>query len=224
MNIYLYVKTHLKTGLKYLGKTTAKDPHKYNGSGVYWTNHLRIHGQDYSTEILRECKSKEEVAEWGLYYSNLWDIVNARDINGDKLWANLINEVGDGGKTNGFAGKHHTTSAKRKLSESNIGKVVSIETRQKIAKANIGKLKNPHTDETKKKISDAVVGRKLSDEHKLKIGTAQIGKIVTAATKEKMSLSKKGKAPPNKGKQHSEETKQKISTAAKLRHINNVKR
>jgi transposase len=52
MLIYLYVKTHNKTGLKYLGKTTKLDPHKYSGSGKRWLRHLKKHGFDYTTEIL----------------------------------------------------------------------------------------------------------------------------------------------------------------------------
>jgi len=96
MSIYLYIKTHNKTGLKYLGKTTTKDPHKYAGSGTYWINHLNKHGYDYSTEILRECQSNSEVREWGMYYSSLYDIVNAKNETGCKLWANLKPEYGDG--------------------------------------------------------------------------------------------------------------------------------
>ena len=89
MSIYLYVKTHRKTGLKYLGKT-EKNPHKYRGSGKYWKKHLRIHGYEIDTEILRECQSDEELREWGLYYSELWQVVES-----DK-WANLKEEAGDG--------------------------------------------------------------------------------------------------------------------------------
>lgn len=96
MNIYLYIKTHNKTGLKYLGKTVQKDPHKYPGSGKFWTNHLTKHGYDYTTEILRECQSNSELQEWGLYYSNLYDVVNAKDETGKKIWANLKPEYGDG--------------------------------------------------------------------------------------------------------------------------------
>lgn len=40
MTIYLYVKRHNATGLRYLGKTTAKDPYRYKGSGVEWQNIL----------------------------------------------------------------------------------------------------------------------------------------------------------------------------------------
>lgn len=112
MTIYLYVKTHNNTGLKYLGKTTAKDPHKYPGSGVYWKNHLKVHGINYSTKIIKECQSKEEVKEWGLYYSTLWNIVTAKDKNGKKLWANAIPETGEGG---GIKGKKHSEVTKEKF-------------------------------------------------------------------------------------------------------------
>lgn len=97
MIIYLYVKTHRITGLKYLGKTTSKDPHKYPGSGVYWTRHLEEHGYDVDTEIIYECRSNDELSVVGLYYSNLWDIVNAVDETGRKIWANLKPEEGSGG-------------------------------------------------------------------------------------------------------------------------------
>jgi len=90
MTIYLYVKTHTITGLKYLGKT-KNDPLIYLGSGVHWTRHLKKHGNEHSTEVLRECQSNEEVKEWGLYYSNLWNVVESKE------WANLAPETGDGG-------------------------------------------------------------------------------------------------------------------------------
>ena len=93
MTIYLYVKTHRKTGLKYLGKTESKDPRKYRGSGIYWERHIKQHGYDVDTEILRECKSNEEVKEWGLYYSNLFNIVESDE------WANLTEESGAGGSS-----------------------------------------------------------------------------------------------------------------------------
>jgi len=96
MTIYLYIKTHNKTGLKYLGKTTQKDPHKYTGSGKYWIDHLNKHGYDYTTNILLECQTNEEIQKWGLYYSNLFDVVNAKNEKGKKLWANLKPEFGDG--------------------------------------------------------------------------------------------------------------------------------
>jgi hypothetical protein len=88
--IYLYVKTHNKTGLKYLGKTTKADPHKYPGSGKRWLRHLKKHGFDYTTEILLATEDKEELKETGVFFSKLWDIVASKE------WANLMEEKGDG--------------------------------------------------------------------------------------------------------------------------------
>jgi len=96
MTFYLLVKTHNITGLKYLCKTSKKNYHTYTGSGLYWKDHLKLHGKNFTTELLRECKSNEEVKEWGQYYSNLWNIVNAKDLSGKKIWANLVPEEGQG--------------------------------------------------------------------------------------------------------------------------------
>jgi hypothetical protein len=96
MTFYLLVKTHNITGLKYLCKTGRKDYHKYTGSGHYWKDHLKLHGKEHSTELLRECLDNNEVMHWGKYYSKLWDIVNAKDQFGKKIWANLIPEEGQG--------------------------------------------------------------------------------------------------------------------------------
>lgn len=89
MTIYLYVKTHNVTGLKYLGKT-EKDPFKYNGSGKYWVRHLKRHGYDIKTEILLVTESKTELKETGIFFSKLFDIVKSEE------WANLTEEKGDG--------------------------------------------------------------------------------------------------------------------------------
>ena len=89
MTIYLYIKTHNKTGLKYLGKT-SKDPHTYLGSGVDWKLHLKEHGEDHTTEIIRECQTNQELNQWGRHYSNLWNVAASSE------WANRIPETGGG--------------------------------------------------------------------------------------------------------------------------------
>lgn len=88
---YLYVKTHNKTGLKYFGKTTAKDPLKYEGSGVKWKKHLKKHGSDISTEIIGYYTDEQECLEFALKFSIENDIVNSDN------WANLKEESLDGG-------------------------------------------------------------------------------------------------------------------------------
>lgn len=90
MTIYLYVKTHTITGLKYLGKTTKRDPHAYHGSGADWKTHLKEYGAYYITEIIRECQNNKELSYWGRYYSNLWNVAES------PIWANRIPETGGG--------------------------------------------------------------------------------------------------------------------------------
>lgn len=97
--IYLYIKTHNKTGLKYFGKTTKKNPHRYPGSGKHWRAHLEKHGYDYTTEIYGIYSNKEECKKIALEFSKKNNIVESSD------WANLREESLDGGdtsKTQGF--------------------------------------------------------------------------------------------------------------------------
>lgn len=92
---YLYVKTHNKTGLKYLGKT-KRNPHKYQGSGKYWKRHIKKHGYDVKTEIILTTDNIQILKDTGIYYSNLWNIVESSE------WANYRPENGDGGDTSKF--------------------------------------------------------------------------------------------------------------------------
>jgi hypothetical protein len=111
MIYYLYVKTHRKTGLKYLGQT-SRDPEKYRGSGVSWMNHLKEYGFEIDTQILFETSDKSERNRMGRYYSDLWNVAESDE------WANRIPETGAGGgapsgKRNamyGVTGKDHPCS------------------------------------------------------------------------------------------------------------------
>lgn len=96
MCIYLLVKTHNKTGLRYLCKTIKKDYHRYTGSGYVWKDHLKKYGVDYTTTLIRECKNQQELYYWGKYYSQLWHITSAVDNFGNRIWANMIPETGGG--------------------------------------------------------------------------------------------------------------------------------
>lgn len=106
--------------MQYLGKTVSKNPYTYPGSGVYWTRHLEMHGNDVETEILRECLSEEELKEWGIYYSKLWNVVES------KQWANLIEEAGPGGMW--------SQELKQKLSETKKQELAKLTPEEKIAR------------------------------------------------------------------------------------------
>lgn len=88
--IYLYIKTHNKTGLKYFGKT-IQNPYKYKGSGTRWVNHIKKHGYDVSTEIIYQSENAEEIKQKGIEYSIKFNIKE------NKEFANLKIEEGDGG-------------------------------------------------------------------------------------------------------------------------------
>src|SRR4051812_43035586 len=91
--LFLLVKTHNKTGLKYLCKHfgTRKSCFKYVGSGKYWKQHLKKHGRNITTNILIETDSINEFSMFGVAYSKLWDIVKSNE------WANLCVENGKHG-------------------------------------------------------------------------------------------------------------------------------
>lgn len=94
MPIYsLYIKTHNKTGLKYLGHT-IRDPFEYFGSGIRWRRHLAIHGRDISTEIIGQYDTKEALRKNGIAYSL------KHNVKEDSSWANLTIEEGQGGGIN----------------------------------------------------------------------------------------------------------------------------
>ncbi len=146
--LYLMVKTHNITGLKYLCKRVTISDSKaisYPGSGKYWKSHLKIHGKNINTEIVAkyDLDKIEEFSKLCIEYSNKFNIVKSED------WANLIEE-------NGFSGAVIGENNPSKNPEVNIKKSKSLKRKY------IGKLANfygkKHTEETKRKMSIANLG------------------------------------------------------------------
>ena len=177
--IYLYVKTHNKTGLKYLGKTVAKDPHKYKGSGTRWKLHCNVHGYDYTTDILFQSVHKHEIKEKGIYYSQLWNIVDSDD------WANLKPEECDGG----YCAAAFTPEANAKRSATQKGRPQHPDHTAKVAKANKGR-KDPRTPEVKAqaaiKASAKLKGRKKPEGFGQKIAALRRGKTASTSARDNM--------------------------------------
>jgi hypothetical protein len=174
MTIYhLYVKTHNITGLKYLGQTKRTDPDIYPGTGKRWSRHLKKHGKDVSTIILLSTNNKLKLREVGLYYSELWNIVESNE------WANLRPEDGGIIDSNTFL-KMSQSQKGRKLSEKHRARLVEVntgkhhteETKEKLRI--VRKQQKPHvyTEEQRNKIGAALRGKPKSVEHKAKLTTA----------------------------------------------------
>lgn len=215
---YLYIKTHNITGLKYFGKTTG-NPEKYQGSGKYWLNHLKIHGNDVSTKILGFFESKDECINAATKFSTDNNIINSVNKEGKKSWANQINENGlDGGNTGRTIYNLHSEETKRKISESNKGKLPWNTGKTGVTSGN----RTPRTAEQKEKISKSLTGRsrsvdavkktadKLRGRKRPEISRALTGIKRTPETIEKMKLSQQNRNPVT------EETKQKIREKRKL--------
>jgi len=94
MVIYLYVKQHCVTGMKYFGKTENPNPFKYGGSGKYWLRHIKKHGKHIKTTEVWGFDDIELCVEFALKFSRDNNIVLSDE------WANLIEENGiNGGDT-----------------------------------------------------------------------------------------------------------------------------
>jgi len=105
--------------------------------------------------------------------------------------------------------------------EGTMGRVVSEETKLKMAKSNTGKVRS---DEVKERISLAKrgmvgpnTGKKFSEEHCRNISRVKLGWVPSEESRLSRSLLLKGRASPMKGKRHSAETKMKMSLSQKER-------
>jgi hypothetical protein len=164
MTIYLYVKTHMDTGLKYLGKTEGKrqDPYKYRGSGLYWVRHIEQHGNNVWTNIVYQSDDSEDIKNIGMYLSTLWNIVESKE------WANLKPETGDGG----FAGnepwnkgKQYTQESREKMSKAAKGRIPWNKGKKNLQVPwNKGKVGvQQHTEETKQQMGQSQRLRRIKE-------------------------------------------------------------
>lgn len=132
--IHLYVKQHYVTSLKYFGKTSTYNPFVYNGSGKYWKQHLKKHGEFVKTLAVYSFNCQKECTNFAIEFSNLNNIVES------KRWANLQLENGVDGWT--YDTPRGNTPVKRSIPS----KYGSIEHKHKISLALKGKRRSPKTE------------------------------------------------------------------------------
>lgn len=113
---------------------------------------------------------------------------------------------------------------RRHLSKLNIGKKLSVETKEKIRLTSLGRksmLGKKHSDETKSKIAQALIGNthtkgmEFTDEHRAKLSAA--GKTRVFSEKHRENLRK-----AQLGRKYSDEVRMNMSKAAKIREANKV--
>ena len=194
-HLYLMVKIHTVTGLKYLCKKVTTSDSKaisYLGSGTRWNNHLKVHGKHINTEIIVKCELDkiEEFSKLCIEHSNKFNIVKSDE------WANLIIETGKPGTKidiycgdkGTFFGKKHTEETKEKISIANRGDNNVMRRRPEILLKSIVTKNKPENKEKQRLIAIEVNSR---PEVKEKIRQSKLGLNNPAADKNIYTLKNK---------------------------------
>ena len=198
-NNYCVYKHTAPNGKVYIGQTCqkpenrfGKNGYRYKGCTLFYNAIQKYGWNNIKHEILFENLTQEEANKIEI------ELINKCRSNERDFGYNLQN-----GGNNGSPSEE----TRKKMSEWQIGKVLS--------------------EDTKKKISDSRFGQKDSYETKVKKSNGQKGKHLSKETKLKLSNARKDKVDEkqiervrelgfsNKGKKHSEETKRKMSDSHK---------
>ena len=195
MNIYLYIKQHSITKLKYFG-VTEKDPTSYLGSGTYWKNHIKKHGKQYvKTLKIYTFTNQETCSKFAKEFSDTNNIVESKE------WANQITESG----TNKFCKNMKMSSTvKRKIS-------IQAKKNHQNGVYDYKHLSNDKSESHKSSISNSLYKWHSNNTH------PNLGKFLPPATyerKERISKANRGKIGNRLGKTNSKEHKEKQSIAA----------
>lgn len=190
MTCGIYSITNKDTGKMYIGQSIHieqrfKEHIRYGNNSMYIDRSIKKHGKDvFDFNILLEC-DESELSHEEHKFINLFDTYK----NGYNLT--------EGGEI----AISKSPEIAKKISESQKGKIVSEETKQKLRQYRGEKSSfygKHHSEETKRKLHNAHKGKTLSDEHRKKLSESHKG--IQA-----------GENHPMYGKHHSEKTKQKLS-------------
>ena len=223
MNSGVYIITNTINDKVYIGSTNDFERRWWEHrkglcKGAHGNPHLQYSWDKYGKEAF-----KFGILE---YLDNLEELVLA-----EQFWMDKYREEGKELYNFGLAadapmrGQTHTKEARRKLSETAMGRKFSEETKRKMSKSAMGNQRTlgyKHTEGAKRKISKANRGKKLSEETRCKLSEAlggntnSLGHKHSEETRQKMSDSCKGNQTAL-GCKRSEETRRKCSESAKLR-------
>jgi hypothetical protein len=175
---------------------------KYVGQSKNIYNRMQHHKSEFkkgkNSYVLQKAWDKYGEENFLIYVIELCciELLYEREVFWIKELQSHIDEFGynvSWGGESGMRGRHHSKSAKKKMSIAKKGKPRSKES---VRNSSIARTGIPQSDETKKKISKANMGNKnslgtkRSDDSKQKISKANTGKVRTEEMNQKMSESK----------------------------------
>lgn len=166
-------------------------------------NSLKKYGPEkHIFEVIEECSVKliiERETFWKNYYRvlDVQSLCCKIDGKGGYLSDETKRKIGKSnskpkplnfasGINHKLTGTKQTEQHKQNISKGNKGRIVSIETRQKLSESNIGKNAKPKgyitSEETKQKISESNRGKQKTQTHKDNISKSKIGKSTKKST------------------------------------------
>ncbi len=194
----------------YIGQTIQtldrrKNRHRRSHSNFHFHNALRKYG-DWNWNVICDVEAPNNIL-----LKEYLDIVESIYIEQYDSFGNGYNLTKGGG---GTLGSKRSEESKTRMSVAHKGRKHSKEHKDRISESLKGRI---CLEETKVKISISEKGKIVSEETRVNISTAQKNRSEESRSKHSASL--KGRATWNKGKTgiYSEETKAKMSVAAKIR-------
>jgi group I intron endonuclease len=201
--VAIYKIVNTLNGMMYIGQSVNPE---YRARRHFWKNNgcvklrnaIEKYGkQSFVFSILCWCTDKQDANE-------LEDLLIAECDTRNNGYNITPGGFGTGaGKENSFYGKTHTPETRKKLSELNIGRVMSDSAKKKIAEANT---KRVVSEATKEKLR----ARPKSEICSIRTAEANKKRVWTAESREKL-------AAHSRGKTMSEETKAKVAAANRAR-------
>jgi hypothetical protein len=202
----IYITINLINYKIYIGQDSHDNP-SYLGSGKILKNAIKLHGKEnFKKGILCRCSSKEEMNEKEKYYIKLF---NSTDLD---IGYNIHpggnaahNPAKLHGKNNPFYRKEHSPEVIETIRKANIGNknakghIKTPKGREKIRQTHLGK---KQSTEHAKKSAESRKGIKMPDHVKEILKKINTGRPLLQETKNKLSLSMKGRKPINKNKPH----------------------
>lgn len=189
---YVYLILNKVNGKTYVGQRKSSkewNNDSYMGSGKLLKLAKKKHGiENFEKFLIQYCYSKEETDKAEKFWIAEYRSRGKAEYN-----------IADGGQGGGFKGKHHSEETKIKISEQCKETFKSEIVKQKLSKSHKGKC---FSDEHKLNLSESLKGKNK-------------GKHRTDEQKRRMSEAEKGENNPFYGRQHSAETKKKISESNK---------